>query len=165
MHIPQAQQSHQQPTTQLSRSAPQTSPIHSHALNQHREQVLQQSHTTTNNNHHNNTNNTNNVNNNNTHHQIPPLSTTQTQAHIAPSPASPKMVQIQAPLPATSTSSGRASPNQTSPGQSQLGGGKWLANIKNIVNPKANSSLNVVQKKDIPSILRSNLYSRFSAKL
>jgi hypothetical protein len=57
-----------------------------------------------------------------------------------------KKVQIQAPPP--SSSAGRSSPG---PGQSQIGGTKWLANIKNIVNPKAGaSSLNVVQKgKDI----------------
>jgi len=50
-------------------------------------------------------------------------------------------VQIQAPP--TSNSPRSSSPG---PGQSQIGGTKWLANIKNIVNPKAQSALNVTHK-------------------
>jgi len=146
MHIPQAasqqqhqhhhQQHHQQQPPQLSRSAPQTSPIHSHALNQHREQVMQQSQ--------NNSNNNNGNSNNNSHATPPPVTSTQTtQAQNIKN--NQKQVQIEAPSTATSSSTGRSSPG---PSQSQLGGGKWLANIKSIVNPKGASALNVSKKDD-----------------
>jgi hypothetical protein len=171
MQIPQQQSSSQS----LSRSAPQTSPIHSHfqkkeqpqhenhhqynAHNFHPVPILNkkedhqttlfqsppQSHATP----CPPTSQPQIVNNGNAQNNAPTQSytpATNIQNQLATQLLLEKKVQIQAPPP-TTTGGGRSSPG---PGQSQIGGAKWLANIKNMVNPAKSgaSALNVAKTKE-----------------